>query len=359
MSDFGLWFEKMKLNAGVLGIEPTVAQVIADYWKWGVPEAEETADFLETFAAWVNGELKKDGSGPKRLGDARARAIASINTYLWKRGGRKPAFWGVAPEFFAVELAVRVRRPRTIDQGQTGMCGPAALLYAYAQTEPENFAMFALDLFFKGSGMFKNMPVQPSEAIKQGYEQRKQFITYPVDYVLMCSLRQCTFDSSQLLQKRNETTLPGQIGAWLQSAGYDQIQAETFFNMGWVKSGLVHAFASQIGQPVHHGHTDQAHSYDDALANLGRAAAALSAGKFVLLFGDGELAEYAKGDIGHLKRRDEWAGLGDHHWVAVRKLAVTHHDVTLRVFTWQNTFDKTIALADFIPRYNGYIAARP
>ena len=75
-----------------------------------------------------------------------------------------------------------VRRPRSIDQDGTGLCGPAALLYSVAKIEPGVYTTFALNLFFQGQGHLRNLLVAPSQVIKGGYLQRMQYLKSPVDF---------------------------------------------------------------------------------------------------------------------------------------------------------------------------------
>jgi len=358
MSMFGTNLAKAKDLARKKGSRAAVELVIADYRSWGTPDDGERDDFLDTFAAWLNDELKKDETGLKAMRDVRSNAILHIRKYFDSQAGG-PAFRDVEPNAFAVELAVRVRRPRMTDQGATGLCGPAALMYTFAKSEPLAYATLALDLFFKGKGMYRNMPIAPTETIKNGYRQRIEYMNSVVDYVLLVSLRACTFQLVGPLRGGDETTLPGQLGRWLEQAGYREIETDTFFNFGWLKMALVNTVAGHLGQPVHHRRDERELANPEVLRNLSRAASALQSGKFVILFTDGELSHFLNGTVSALTPRTSPTGLGEHHYVAVRRLVVTQNDVTVRAITWQCAFDHTFPLGIFLPRYNGYLAARP
>ena len=107
---------------------------------------------------------------------------------------------------------MRVRRPRSIDQDDTGLCGAVAVMYNFAKLQPNEFAQFALHLFFEGRAMFGDFEIVPSTKIKQNYRLRKNKIPWAIDYVILVSLRQCTFISDKLgidgLRGADETTLP-------------------------------------------------------------------------------------------------------------------------------------------------------
>jgi len=121
----------------------------------------------------------------------RAGIIRHIRDYvLSKTAG---VFAGIDPLMFGTQLAPRVRRPRGVEQGQTGLCGPASFMYSFAKGQPRLFAKYGLDLFFQGQGFLGTMEVQPSLAVLENYHLRMTKIPWAVDYVTLVSLRQCTF----------------------------------------------------------------------------------------------------------------------------------------------------------------------
>jgi hypothetical protein len=183
-------------------------------FNWGDPDAAEFNSVMTTFAEWTTKEVKKVNDGPSAPAE-RARSINFIRQYIVSRP--TALFLHIHPAVFGIQLAMRVRRPRTIDQGGTGLCGGVAALYNLAKLQPMIYAQFALDLFFLSHAMFGGMEIEPSNKIRQNYPLRRTMIPWAVDYVTLVSLRQCTFLSDKLkvdsIRGADETTLPGQMAA--------------------------------------------------------------------------------------------------------------------------------------------------
>jgi hypothetical protein len=331
-------------------------------FDWGNPDAQEFDYVMSTFAKWVMSEKKKVNDGPTAP-IVRAKIIGFIQEYVKSRP--TAAFLHIHPAVFGIQLAMRVRRPRTIDQDGSCLCGAVAVMYNMAKLQPMEFAQFALDLFFKGHAMFGAMEIEPSNEIKQNYRLRKNNIRWGVDYVTLVSLRQCTFLSDKLklgvLRGADETTLPGQMGAWLMEAGYRNVEDHTFFAKNQRK--LVKTFAAKIGQPVHLDGADgdaqaKADRKQYASQNLDQASRALRNGKIVVLFSDGEIGEMLKGNA--VKNRTAPTSLGSHHWMAMRKITIFGDTmVKLKAITWGHSYQGTLQMDQFIPRYNGFISAEP
>jgi len=339
---------------------PAISFVIENYKGWSVPTAKEREEFFALLTQWMASELKKDLSAVKASADARIKVIKQINESCNTYG--RAAFADIDPNYFAVELALRVRMPRLIDQGQTGLCGAASVMYSFAKVQPAQYAKFALGLFFRGKGKFNNTEIEPSETIKAGYSSRYQFMDCPIDYVTLVSLRACSLHAIATgpLRAADETTMPGQVGQWLERAGYKGVESDTFFNANWIEKIAINQLASTLEQPIHHGGAPERTLDMDAMCrNLQKAADALAAGKFVILFTDIELSKYLSGEQPMLAPRTSSTSLTKHHFVAARRLRLTANDVTVRLITWANAYDKTIPLSSFLPRYNGYIAAQP
>jgi hypothetical protein len=279
---------------------------------------------------------------------------------------RHPAFHDIDPGVFAIQLALRVRRPRSIDQGATGLCGAVSAAYTFAKTRPAEYMRFGLDLFFDGKAKFGQLQVEPSQKIKLSYPLRKDKIPWAVDYVVLVSLRECTFTSDaigiDLIRGADETVLPGRLAQWLRDAGYKNVEDHTFF--GKNQQALVAKFATQIGQPMHFGNaTGDALARENRLKNakksLESASQAFALGKLVFLFSDGEIGhKLMAGLSGAMTEQKGPTGLGNHHWMAVKKLNIPASNVvTLKAVTWGKSLEGSYDLDAFVSRYNGYVVA--
>ena len=330
-------------------------------YDWGQPSPNDFSLFLDTFADWVAAEHKKDASSAA----ARAAAIR----YIKDSASIRPTFvfTGIDATVFGIQLAMRVRRPRSIDQDGSNLCGAVSALYTFAKQNPQGFTQFALDLFFRGQALFGQMEIQPSAQITQGYALRKSTIPWAVDYVILVSLRQCTFLTDKLhmgaLRGADETTLPGQLGMWLKQAGYKGVEDHTFFGKNQQKA--VRLFANQIKQPMH-----LENATGDAGARAGRrlysetnlteASRSLKQGKVIIVFADGEMGRALRDGVSQgMAARTKPTAIGDHHWMPVRKLDVIGTTVKIKVITWGKSYQGLFDLDAFLSRYNGYVSAMP
>ena len=337
-------------------------------FDWGPPNTADFKYVMSQFADLVSRETKK-ASIMGSLASPQKRA--DVITYIMESIAARPVgvFANVDAYVFGVQLALRVRRPRSTNQGSSNLCGPVSVLYTFAKSNPAGFAQFALDLFQKGQGMFNQMLIEPSPKIKANYAIRKNNIPHMVDYVTLVSLRQCTFISDSLgfntVRGADETTLAGQLGRWLNDAGYTNVQDHTFFAEN--QQFWVNVFATGIGQPMHMpGATAGQAVVNDgrkkhALASLQQAEQAVRQGKIVIMFSDGEVGDALKnGSSLQLGARSDATKIGTHHWMALRKCQFfgdTH--VKLKVITWGASYQGAFKTEALVSRYNGFISADP
>ena len=327
--------------------------------------AKDFGFVMDRIADWVVNEAKVI-KNPLHSPEVRSSVVRFIKEYVSSRP--TCAFPGIDPGTFGVQLALRVRRPRSVDQGGTGLCGAASVMYTFAKNQPADFARFALDLFFNGDANFRGLEITPSMKIRQSYPLRKAKMRWAVDYVTLVSLRQCTFLTDKFhvgaLRGADETTLPGQLANWLKQAGYTNVEDHTFFGKNQVK--LVKAFAAQIGQSMHApgAVADQAaktNRLQHAQQSLTKASQALSDGKIVILFSDGALGDNLKaGTADALAARSGPTEIGHHHWMTLRKLDILGTNaVNIAVITWTGKFQGLMKLDALVSQYNGYICADP
>jgi hypothetical protein len=321
--------------------------------------------FLNTFKGWVAGETKKAVSGATSK-DTRIAIIEYIKDAV--QNGGTGRFAGIDPYPFGIQLALRVRRPRTVHQGATCLCGPASILYDYARSHPMQYAQFAMDLFFNGHALFGEKEVRPSDKVLTNYPLRRAKIPWALDYVTLVSLRQCTFiydkPGVKSLRGADETTLPGQLASWLRDAGYSNVQDHTFFGKHQQKA--VAKFASFANQPMHFGASTADRSAKEdrakhARQSLQAASNALTQGNSVFLFTDGELAQSLQDKLsGSLFARSQPTALGEHHWITLRKIDIFPGSaVRIKVFSWGAVYEGAFDYESFLSRYNGYVSAEP
>src|SRR5262249_22693218 len=139
------------------------------------------------------------------------------------------AFTAINPHKFAFQLALRVREPRLINQGQVNLCGPNSLLIQFAKDHPLAYAQLALDLFQKGKGSLAGLEIEAAHKIQAHYADHLP----EADYVVLGSLRNSGAILSDWGPVRNIglLTKPGVLCKWLIEAGYTNVQDHTFFDV--------------------------------------------------------------------------------------------------------------------------------
>jgi hypothetical protein len=79
---------------------------------------------------------------------ARAEAIAYVMETM--KATTVQAFSHINHDMYMEELMARINRPKLINQGGVGFCGPAAVLYALAKDEPMAYAKLGTELYMNG-----------------------------------------------------------------------------------------------------------------------------------------------------------------------------------------------------------------
>lgn len=79
---------------------------------------------------------------------ARSQAVSYVMDKMLSTTTR--AFPHIDHETYLEELITRIKKPKSINQGQVGFCGPAAVLYALANDEPMTYARLATELYLQG-----------------------------------------------------------------------------------------------------------------------------------------------------------------------------------------------------------------
>jgi hypothetical protein len=332
------------------------------------PTYSEVAEFLTTFGAYIQDETKKDGlSKDVHKSGQRLEAIDSIKK--WISANPRSVFTGINPAPFAFKLALRARKPQLIQQNGSRMCGPVGLLATYGKFDPKGFAQLGMNLLSAGQGSFKNLVLQPGTHILHGFPTQKASLP-SVDYVLLVSLRKCCDVGSlgSMGNVHNETTTAGSLCQMLADAGYTDVQDHTFLDHGggFFEPGpkLIEMAQNALQQKVFYAdRAPKAKGEEARKKNLQKAASELQSGRFVLIQSHGDISIYVRdgGTFGITNFTNAMSRTLNRHWTAARKIEFRQNDqqVFLRLVTWGGRYDREIAWADFHPRYEGYVSAKP
>jgi hypothetical protein len=112
--------------------------------------------------------------------------------------------------------------PIRINQGRTGLCGPAALAIEVARSRPDEYAQFAADLARIGRGQIRGYAVNPSTHVRNYRIQRNA--VPEADFLVLASLR----DSNALLDAttnlgRYQGTSQVEVFNWCVACGYQRV----------------------------------------------------------------------------------------------------------------------------------------
>lgn len=312
------------------------------------PTDLELLNFLEILDGIIRTETKKAG-GAKNTAqvDARRDAIALIMNFA-RTGPVTGAFSHIDRNIFCFQLALRVRRPKIIDQDQTTLCGPVALVVDVAKRDPVRYARMALDLFETGRAYWGTKELAPGIIIRQGYNQ----FTPKADYVVLASVRDAWAIILESDTMRNIFTLtkPGALCKFLEDAGYTEVMDRTFFSM----TTPLKILDAITPHPLH----GQNHNPGDrGIKSLRLAEQEMSIGRSVVLNAAGTLSHIIGGDpvVPAPGPIDPAAT----HWTLLRKLTIAPPNVSVRLITWGGARERTIPLNVFLSYYCGFVSANP
>ncbi|MFN7920179.1 MAG: hypothetical protein U0Q16_08785 [Bryobacteraceae bacterium] len=288
--------------------------------------------------------------GRQGLRDQRLGALREIARWADSGDTTSKTFANVDRYQVAVQLALRVRRPSSMNQGPQGFCGPAAVLVPYIRTDPVRYVRFVTELFDRGTASFGQQFVNPAGApdFCNGWESDKG---PAADYIALGSLRVCVeavvaapADGGRAFDFADSdahATTPQQMTILLARAGYRNVQE--------------HALRDYTTARDHH-------RLATARTNLDQCAQALAGptGRLVIMLVHAKIALHAK--RGHKLEGDAHVKeLHELHWIFVKRLTVdaAQKAVTMKLFTWRWSNTCNYALSEFLPRYFGYICADP
>jgi hypothetical protein len=107
---------------------------------------KELSDFIDLL-------LEIDSHESKSQSDLRQRAWKLIKVFI-ANPPNPPQFANVDVLKFAFQLALRVREPQLISQGNLGICGANAVVVYHARKDPHDYAKLGMDLMTTGQGKF-------------------------------------------------------------------------------------------------------------------------------------------------------------------------------------------------------------
>jgi hypothetical protein len=290
------------------------------------------------------------------LAEKRLEALAKLRNWLSKARPKNSAFFDqVNLNRLGIQLGLRVLKPRAINQADYGFCGPVTILYPLNKADPAKYVDYVLDLAEKGVGRLGSteIDVRNSSALLRNYKRDK---IPEVDYVGLASLRTAVdvaMPMAPLLDvadpdSESHATAPEQMVRALQWAGYHPVEDKTLNDYKAL--------------PRDQNRLQTAYDRLEECAQLLKIKPAYA----VIALVQSILARAAKrgADITALP---QGLRLADLHWNIVKNIVITNSSrsapltgsVSMKVVTWKWSGTKVYNMADYLPRFFGYLAADP
>lgn len=279
---------------------------------------------LDTFVDKIRRTSR--AKGPYALPSDKHRLAAEMVCDFLERSGAS-RFPRLDRDDVGVGMLMRIANTGIMQQDESSLCGPAALLFSVVSDNPVAYVRFAVDLYEKGKASLYRLKIEPDEDV---CNYRPPAAMDHVDWMTMASIRDSEnwfLDYDTAKKETAGMTLPGELAHWFRRAGYSDVREETnlYFNKG---TGTI----------------------DDANRLFGR-------GYRVCLFIG----------INMLSEKDQTAGsLTAEHWVVQRSpIDRSNGKVRLQVFTWgEGNYQiphgiKDLSVGDFLDNFYGYVAGKP
>lgn len=330
------------------------------------PGKGDAENFLAAFYLACDNERKKDDS----LKNLRTAALSRIQAYVDAPApsANCTGFPRINRYRLAIELALRVRRPRVIDQCGAVLCASASVVQGFFKTNPVAAVKFTLEIADNGHAMLLNRNVDPPTMVKTTLNNFNQS---PVDWLLLASTRyhfEPLVWSLELIKgpgsvdPLRQYTKPGLLVYWLKQMGYQHVKDRTFGSENF--STVAKIVNAVTRYPMH----DSDRSSKVGEQNLQKAIQDLNLGRLVFVWAYGDLSSKAKklkpgrsfpAPKGTPQQEETDEGFPALHWTLVRKLAISGSNVNIRLYTWGDTREASFDKDEFLDVYLGHVVAEP
>jgi hypothetical protein len=313
------------------------------------PTDKELANFLGLLDTIIGTETKKLG-GAKDAGlvGQRRDAIALLIDFALN-GPATGAFAHINRNVLCFQLALRVRRPKIIDQDETTLCGPVAIVVDVAKRDPVRYVRTVIQLFKTGHANWGSVELEPGLLIRNGFKN----LTPEADYIILASVRGTAAIIIQEPTLRNIFTLtkPGALCKFLTDAGYADVIDRSFLQLSTPLKVLDAITPHPLFGEAHF-------SMDQGVKSLRQAQLEIEGGRIVIMNAAGTLSHI----VGYTQPAVAAAGpieADATHWTLLRKLRIDPNNVFVRLVTWGGARERTLAKNVFLSYYCGYVSGTP
>ncbi len=138
--------------------------------------------------------------------------------------GREQAYPNISRSEVVSGLRDRLATPTLIDQKNTSLCGPAALMYCLASSKSALYAQYVAELYATGHSTIGRLTVAPGAGCK-AYRATAASGIHPVDWVTLASLRDSendAFDYDAPSCEVGGITMPDDLVDWFKDVGFSK-----------------------------------------------------------------------------------------------------------------------------------------
>jgi len=142
------------------------------------------------------------------------------------RGKGRGAFSAIPRDVVAEGLRKRILHPDDVDAGETNLCSPAALFFAFARDRPDAYVRLVVGLYERGSASFGKWLLKPSANLLRYVPPRDSdyYYCHPADWIPMASLRNHSNWAREYASIKNDGgSSVGELAKWFGYAGYREV----------------------------------------------------------------------------------------------------------------------------------------
>jgi hypothetical protein len=367
--------DKLKEADGLRKLLDYVAALPIADWKTKNPDQDGVLTLLKAMMTSLLEEKKKDASkGSKDLEMIFKRADALGNLINWVETQPVSVFKEVNAYRAGIQLAARLRRPRILDQGKCGFCGPASILVEVAKRTPDFYIEYATSLIQYGAGNLRvdhcrAFPLQLPPTAACDWHSGARALP-EVDYVTLRAMRTIAEfllkgDPDQpafhIDQPDSHATSPEQIALLLQNAGYTDVRDCTVNWYGAGRAGLFDkvTMRSNLEALIREKAVDPNHRVVMMLINVALADLPRLLQPYPALqkLGYSDQKLFVEAQKTHRPWQERWAPtrLTELHWITLRSIELSGDQVVMKSVTWKGNPTLTLEVDLFCGFYYGYV----
>jgi hypothetical protein len=157
---------------------------------------------------------------------SKAEALTMLDDFA--KNDKTPVFRNANRATVADEMRKRVDNPSLIDQGQSGTCGPASLVYDLLSRDPAIYVRAVQSLFDWGYAIIGKLQLKPGFYLLHGPMPDD---VPQADWILLASIRDSEnwfyeFSAKSKLDNSSAGTTMSELKDWFEETGYTKVESD-------------------------------------------------------------------------------------------------------------------------------------